>query len=370
MTDPISLNPHIVVLPPYNAGMSIGAARRASGHQSIARLASNENPDGCSPAVLEALAPTGLEPWRYSDPACMVLREALSEHLATHPDHIVVGNGSEEMIAALSRALLLPGDHVATVAPSFGLHEIEPRAMGATVVKIPMTSDLAFDLPAILDALSRRPKLLMLSSPWNPVGPALSHDALDAILKCISRETVLVFDEAYFEYADEAARVDGVALLAATDIRYVVLRTFSKAYGLAGLRVGYAVCSDIQVADAIRKAKTPFNVNVAAQTAALAALGDQAWMKASVARTRAERGRVALALQDMGYAPAVSQTNFLFFACHSDSTDIADRLLKEGVIVKPWREDGYQNFLRITIGHPDENDRLLLALRSLTISKV
>lgn len=229
-----------------------------------------------------------LEPWRYSDPACTALREALGEHLAVHPDHIIVGNGSEEMIAALSRALLLPGDHEVTVAPNFGLHEIEPRAMGAPVLKIPMTSGLDFDLPAILESQPRRPKLLMLSSPWNPVGPSLSHEALDAILKSMSREIVFVFDEAYFEYADEATRVDGVALLAATDIRYVVLRTFSKAFGLAGLRVGYAVCSDLQIADAIRKAKTPFNVNVAAQTAAIAALGDQAWTKASVARTRAE----------------------------------------------------------------------------------
>jgi histidinol-phosphate aminotransferase len=366
MATRIGFNPHVTALPAYNAGLNLAVAQRISGRDDIARLASNENPDGCSPEVLAALAPAVVEPWRYADPACAALREALSAHLGIAPDCIVAGNGSEEMIAAVSRAVLQPGQEVLTVVPSFGLHEIEPLAVGARVTKVPMTADLDFDLDALVAALARAPRLFMLSSPWNPVGPALSRESLKRLIGAMSPDTLLVFDEAYFEYAGGADVPDGIASLSEAGVRFVVLRTFSKAYGLAGLRVGYAVCSDAELAVALSKAKTPFNVNAAAQAAAVAALGDQAWMKASVARTRVELERVAASLRAMGFVPARSQTNFLFFDCGQSSTHVAEGLLREGIIVKPWREPGYEQFLRVTIGHAGDNDRFLEALHRLT----
>lgn len=365
MTRPaIALNPNLAALPPYNAGMTLARAQELSGLQDIARLASNENPEGCSPAVLAALASPDFQPWRYADPACTALRAALADRLGTDPACIVAGNGSEEMIAAISRATLGPGAAALTVVPSFGLHEIEPLALGATVTKVAMTADAGFDLPALEAALARGPRVLFLSSPWNPVGPALDLAALRRLIAATRPGTLFVLDEAYFEYADASAP-DGLRALTGAGVDFVVLRTFSKAYGLAGLRVGYAVCSHPDIARVIAAAKTPFNVNAAAQVAALAALQDQAWMQASVARLRAERDRVAAALRGMGLAPAPSQTNFLFFDCGRDSAVAASDLIRAGVIVKPWREPGYQRHLRVTIGAQAENDRLIAALGGL-----
>ena len=175
----LKFNPHVAALPVYNAGMNVAVARARSGRDDIARLASNENPDGCSPHVMAALASAAFEPWRYADPACTALREELAKHLSVDAREIVVGNGSEEMIAAISRALLVEGASVVTVSPSFGLHEIEPLAMGAKVVKTPMTTDLGFDIDALVEAIAKGPRIVFVSSPWNPVGPALDRPALD-----------------------------------------------------------------------------------------------------------------------------------------------------------------------------------------------
>lgn len=358
----LMFNPHVAALPPYNAGMTLAKARSLSGHQDLARLASNENPDGCAPGVMAALGSAAFEPWRYADPACTALREALAARLGVDADVIVAGNGSEEMIAALSRAVLVAGAKVVTVVPSFGLHEIEPLAAGASVIKVPMTPDADFDLAALEAAMATAPRVVFLSSPWNPVGPALNKSALQRLIAAVRPGTLFVLDEAYFEFADASAP-NGIDVLRDSGIAWAVLRTFSKAYGLAGLRVGYAVCSDPEIARVIGSAKTPFNVNAAAQLAAVAALADAAWMKASVARIRMERDRVAQALAAMGIKAAASQTNFLFFDTGRDSAELAAALLKDGIIVKAWREVGYQSWLRATIGKPGDNDRLIAALR-------
>lgn len=358
----LMVNPHVAALPPYNAGMSLARARALSGHDDLARLASNENPYGCSPAVLAALAGGDFEPWRYADPACTALREALAKRLGVDAGVIVAGNGSEEMIAAISRGVLVAGTRVVTVVPSFGLHEIEPLAAGASVLKVPMTAAAGFDLAALEAAIAACPRVVFLSSPWNPVGPGLDRAALQRLIAAVRPGTLFVLDEAYFEYAD-ASLPDGIETLRDSGIAYVVLRTFSKAYGLAGLRVGYAVCSDPEIARVIASAKTPFNVNGAAQLAAVAALEDDAWMKASVARIRSERDRVALALAAMGLNAAPSQTNFLFFDTGRDSSIVAAALLQDGIIVKPWREAGYTTWLRATIGKPADNDRLIASLK-------
>ena len=250
------------------------------------------------------------------------------------------------------------------MVPSFGLHEIEPLAAGATVVKLPMTPALGFDVEAIARELTTQPRLLLLSTPWNPVGPALDEAQLRKLVAALQPGTLFVLDEAYFEYADPG-NPDGIALLRAAGVPHVVLRSFSKAYGLAGLRVGYAVCSDARVARLLAAAKTPFNVNAAAQIAALAALGDEAWMRASVARTRAERERVAAGLVELGLQVASSQTNFVFFETSQDSAELAGALLLDGIIVKGWREPGYERWVRATIGHAADNDRLLAALGRL-----
>lgn len=362
MTNVLRLNPHVAELPPYNAGMNIAVARRLTGLADIAALASNENPYGCSPKVRTALAL--LDPSRYADPACVVLRAALSKKLDVAPDRIVVGNGSEEMIAAVCRAVLRPFSTVVTVVPGFGLHEIEPRANGAKIVKVAMTKDLGFDLDALMHALRKKPSIIFLSSPSNPVGPALDRDGLSRLIAAVPKETLLVLDEAYFEFRDEKTP-DGIKILADSGISYVVLRTFSKAYGLAGLRVGYAITSDERLAQAISSAKTPFNVNAVAQIAAVAALEDENWMRHSVAKVTAERDRMARQVNSLGLFVAESQTNFLFINVGCDSVAAFEHFLSHGIIVKPWKEPRFETFIRVTVGLPAENDRFFEALTLL-----
>ncbi len=357
-------NPHVEALPKYNAGLGLAAARAVSGREQIARLASNENPHGCSPAVHRALAAGKVELWRYSDPNCDLLRAALGIKLGVDPALLVIGNGSEEMIAAASRAFLTVGAEALTVTPCFGLHEIEPLAVGARVTKVPMTADYDFDVPALEAALAQAPDILFLPSPWNPVGAALGHESLARVIAAAPAATLFVLDEAYREFTSDAIP-DGLEMLRKADRPHVVLRTFSKAFGLAGLRVGYAVCSSVRVAKMLSAAKTPFNVNAVAQAAAVAALGDEAWMRDAVAQLCAERDRVAQALRSLGLRVARSEGNFLFFDTGRPSAEVATALLKAGVIVKPWLEPKYQSFIRVSIGTVADNDQFLEALAAI-----
>jgi histidinol-phosphate aminotransferase len=358
----LAFNPHVAALPTYNAGLPVAVAREVSGHSFIARLASNENPFGCSPKVTAALASSAFEPWRYADPAARDLREALAKSLGIDANEIVCGNGSEEMIAAISRAFLVPGGLAVTVVPSFGLHEIEPLANGAKVIKVPMTKDLTFDIPAIEGALAQKPQVFFISTPSNPVGVTLDLASLERLAAANGKATLFVLDEAYREFT-EPGFPDGLEVLRRLDVPHVILRTFSKAYGLAGLRVGYAACSSAEIARVINAAKTPFNVNAAAQIAAIAALADDAWMRDAVARINAERDRVRKVLAGLDVWMAPSQTNFLFLDCKGDSSECAKFLLKEGVIVKGWREADYERFLRVTIGTTEENEKFIAAFK-------
>ena len=360
----LSFNPNIAALPKYNSGLTLAAARAVSRRENIARLASNENPYGCSPEVNRALASSALEIGRYSDPNCETLRSELATRLGVNAAELVIGNGSEEMIAAAARSFLTEGAVALTVAPCFGLHEIEALAMGAKVIKVPMTADFGFDVPGLISALRERPNLVFLPSPWNPVGAALDAEQLGEIVAAISPATMFVLDEAYREFVP-ADIPDGVAFMRAAGVPHIVLRTFSKAYGLAGLRVGYAVCSDSRIARMLFAAKTPFNVNSAAQMAAVAALNDEAWMRASVLKIVRERDRVQAELQSRGIPVAPSLANFVFFDGGMSSTDLSKALLEDGIIVKPWLEIGYGRFVRASIGTPAENDRLLESLERL-----
>lgn len=347
--------PEVAALPAYNAGMTASLARKISGRQDIAALASNENPYGVAPGVLSALA--GFRPSRYSDSASGLLREALAVHLGVPVERILCGNGSEELIAAIARGYLSKGDTALTIAPCFGLHEIEPLAAGAQVVKVPMTAEMDYDIAALEAALAKGPKVVFLSSPSNPVGKALTEAELERLLAALRPETLFVFDEAYFEMIGPGYP-DGLDVLSRHGSKnWVVLRTFSKAYGLAGLRVGYGITSDATIAKAMRASLTPFNVNAAAQLAAVAALEDAGWMREATRKLRESRDLLARRLTAMQVRVIPSQTNFLFLDLGRDAAPVAKGLLQQGIVVKAWAEPGYTNFLRVSIGLPEENER-------------
>jgi histidinol-phosphate aminotransferase len=356
--------PEVRGLPAYNAGLSSEVVRQRYGVQHVARLASNENPFGPSPAVGLALAQLALSAGLYPDANCRALRAAIAARIGAQPEQVVVGNGSENVLEMLCQAFLEPGDRVVTLLPSFGLHEIYPRMMGARVQMLPVTAALEFDVDAWVAAMTQgpAPKLAMLSNPSNPVGCMLDAAALRRIVQATPPQTLLVIDEAYYEYALHSRGFpDALAELRAQARPWIVLRTFSKAWGLAGLRVGYGIASDACLVQMLDRVRTPFNVNVAAQTAALAAWGDAAYMQQCVSRTVAQREGMAAQLRGMGVVVAPSSTNFLFLDLQRPNGPVAEALLARGVVVKPWKEAGYESFIRVSIASKEDNALFLQA---------
>ena len=356
--------PEVRGLPAYNAGLSSEVVRQRYGVQHVARLASNENPFGPSPVVGLALAHLALSAGLYPDANCRALRAAIAARTGAQPEQVVVGNGSENVLEMLCQAFLEPGDRVVTLLPSFGLHEIYPRMMGAHVQMLPVTSALEFDVDAWVAALTQgpAPKLAMLSNPSNPVGCMLDATAFGRIVQATPQETLLVIDEAYYEYALHSPGFpDALAELRAQNRPWIVLRTFSKAWGLAGLRVGYGIASDARLVQMLDRVRTPFNVNVAAQTAALAAWNDAAYMQQCVSKTVEQREWLDAQLRSLGVVIAPSATNFLFLNLQRPNGPVAEALLARGVVVKPWKEMGYESFIRVSIASVEDNALFLQA---------
>ena len=357
--------PEVRDLPAYHAGLSSEAVRQRHGVSHVARLASNENPFGPSPAVAQALAGLAASAGIYPDANSHALRGAIASRSGAQPGEVVMGNGSENLLEVLCQAFLSPGDRVVTLLPSFGLHDIYPRMMGARVQMVPVTAALEFDVQAWCDALAngpQAPKLALLSNPSNPVGCMLDAHAFRRIVQATPPETLLVIDEAYYEYARLTPGFpDALAELRAQARPWIVLRTFSKAWGLAGLRVGYGIASNEKLVQILDRVRTPFNINLAAQTAALAAWNDPAHMAMSVRETVARRELLAAQLRALGVTMAPSAANFLFLNLQRPNGPVAEGLLARGVIVKPWKERGYENFIRVSIGSAEDNALFLQA---------
>lgn len=360
--------PEVRSLASYNAGLSAENVKSRYGVTRVAKLGSNENPLGPAPAVAAAMAGACAHVALYPDANCQLLREALASQLDVPPNQLVFGNGSEDLLGIVSRVFLDHGDEVVTVVPSFGLHFIYPQATGAQVIGVPMNADGGFDVPAMIAALTPRTRLLMFSCPSNPVGTTLDAAQLRQLVDALPSNCLMVFDEAYYEYAQaDADYPDCLSLLKAGDKPFILLRTFSKAYALAGLRIGYGVVSDPMLADLIDRLRTPFNINRVAQAAALAALADKQHLQAVVEHVARERERVAVALAEMGVEAIPSKANFLYFATPFAAETLNQALLAEGVIVKPWREAGYTQYLRVSIGSETDNNLFLAALSKALI---
>ncbi|MDN7181835.1 histidinol-phosphate transaminase [Caballeronia sp. SEWSISQ10-4 2] len=345
-------------LPAYNAGLSGEFVRARYGVPHVAKLGSNENPRGASAAVLAHLAEftTAGTLALYPDPSCGALRSLIAERLAVDPEQMLFGNGSEDLLAIAAHTFLAPGDEVITVIPSFGLHIIYPQSVGAEVVTVPMRADFEFDVDALIAAVSPRTRMLIISNPSNPVGCAMDASEMRRLLNAVSPRTLVLWDEAYFEYAaDKDGYPDSLAILRESDLPWLLLRTFSKAYGLAALRVGYGVASAPELAGLMNRVRTPFNINQIAQQAAAVAFNDQAHVAASVETARAGREWMRTALIRLGINPARSCANFLFFDCREDAAKLAGRMLEDGVIVKPWREAGYETCMRVSVGSTGDN---------------
>lgn len=361
----------IARLRPYEAGKPAEEVERELGVRNALKLASNENAFGPPPAALEAakLALTHLE--LYPDAASYRLREALAKRHELPMNQVVVGNGSNELIGMIARVFIGPGEHALSSAGSFIAYRIAARSHGRDFVEAPLGADFGFDVDALVAHADEATRVVYVANPNNPTGSYLRHEALSRLVRGLTAKAgpkgppILVLDEAYLEYVDEDevgadARRSSISIFE-TYPRTIILRTFSKAYGLAALRVGYALCR-ADVADYLNRVRDPFNLNTVGQFAALAALGEATWVEATTRAVIAERKRVADALRRLELQPLPSQCNFLLVDVGRDARSLNDQLMRRGVIARPMGAAGFPRHLRITIGRPEDNDRMLVAL--------
>jgi histidinol-phosphate aminotransferase len=353
-------------LPRYNSGLSAEYVRERYGVEEVAKLGSNENPFGAAPGTMAAIAAAAGECALYPDPSGDRLRAILSAKLDVPAERIALGNGSEDLIAIAAHTFLSPGDEFVTIRPSFGLHVLHAQSIGARLRAVPVLDNYRADGKGLIEALESRPRMLILSNPSNPTGLSITEDEMSRMLAAIPEETIFVFDEAYYEYAAaDPSYPDFLPMLKRLRSAWLMLRTFSKAYGLAGMRVGYGLTSDARLVDLMDRIRSPFNVNRLAQAGAIAALEETEFMRQCVSQTIEERGRVRRALAAMGYRTPESRANFLFVDAEEDASALSTRLLSQGVIVKPWRDPGFHQHMRVSIGSPRANDQFLDALNQV-----
>ncbi len=353
---------HVERLVPYSPGKPVEELERELGIQGAVKLASNENPMGPSPRVVEEVARAAAEANRYPDAAGWYLREALAAEMGVSMAEIVLGNGSNELIDLLCLTFAGPDGHVVFGEPSFVCYELGCLKVGAPYTKAPLRERVAWDVDALLGAVRPETRLLFVAHPNNPTGAHVPAPELERLLRELPPRVVAVVDEAYVEFA-EAADYRSAMEMRLLRERLVVLRTFSKAHGLAGLRVGFAV-APTRLVDYLNRVRAPFNVGRIAQRAALAALRDPEHVARYVALNREERARLARELVSLGFSVAPSQTNFLLVDFERSARAVYEALLRRGVIVRPMGPP-IETCQRVTVGLPEENDRLLEALRKL-----
>jgi histidinol-phosphate aminotransferase len=349
-------------LVPYKPGKPIEELERELGIKDAVKLASNENPFGPSPSVAKAIAEAASVLHRYPDASTFELRSALSAAHEIPMDEICVGNGSNELIDLLCRTFLTASDHALFADPSFVCYELGCIAANAAYTKLPLRDRFFYDAGSMLDAIRPETKLIFVANPNNPTGTHLGKDGLQRLLREAPPRVIVVLDEAYVQFADAPDFQSALELRSLRE-RLVVLRTFSKAYALAALRVGYAV-APAPIVDYLNRVRAPFNVNSLAQRAALAALGDRAYVERYVETNRGERARVCEALNALGLRVVPSQANFVLVDFARPGAQVYDELLRAGVIVRPMPPP-IDTCLRITVGAPRENDRLLDAVEAL-----
>jgi histidinol-phosphate aminotransferase len=353
--------PSVQSLVPYEPGKPVEEVQRELGLDRCVKLASNEGPFGPFPAALEALARSVEELNRYPDGGAWRLREALAAHCGVRFEDIAVGAGADGLVDCLSQATLDPGDEIVCGWPSFPSYVIDAIKLGAVPRQVPLR-DHRYDLEAILAAVGPRTKIVYVCHPNNPTGTMNTRTELDAFLDRVPGGVLVVVDQAYREYVEDPDYPDAIQEYFKAGRPVVVLRTFSKIYGLAGLRVGFMVAPPA-VVTAVNKVKRAFDVTSAAQEAALASLDDPAEIERR-RRVNAE-SIVALArtLRNNGLIPAApAVANFLYAETGSDSRPLFEALLREGVIVRPLHGFGAPTAIRITCGTPDENDFFAEAL--------
>jgi histidinol-phosphate aminotransferase len=347
------VRPAVAGLAPYEPGKPVEEVQRELGLERVVKLASNEGPYGPFPAALEAIARASLELNRYPDGGSYRLRNALAQRHGVRIEEITVCAGADAVVGYLSIASLEPGDEVVTGWPSFPSYVLDPLKLAAVPVRVPLRDD-RFDLEAMLEAITPRTKLVFIAAPNNPTGTTSTRAELDAYFAAVPAHVLTVLDQAYFEYVEDPDYPDAIEEYAKAGHRVLVLRTFSKIFGLAGLRIGYGIGPE-EVVTAIGKVRRAFDVTSAGQEAALASLDDDGELERRRTANREAMVMLADALRGVGLGfagPAVA--NFLFVEVGGEAEALNEALLRRGVIVRPLGSFGASGALRITAGTPDE----------------
>jgi histidinol-phosphate aminotransferase len=361
---------YISRLKPYVPGKPIEELERELGLTDIIKLASNESPLGPSPKAIAAIRETASNAHFYLEGSAPVLRAAVAEHLDVDPSLLVFGNGSDEVLLLLTTTLIDgPSDEIIIGDPSFAMYEIYATMANATLIKVPL-NDQTHDLAAMADCITDRTKLIFIANPNNPTGTLVEQPEIDAFIARVPDTVTVVFDEAYDEFVDQSKRPSTLPyVLRGRNV--VVTRTFSKAYALAGLRVGYGIAPK-ELASYLDRVRSPFNVNLIAQAAATAALADKAHLAQSVAVNTWGRKQLEGGATKLGMPFVPSQANFVMIdVSPSGHTGLAvyNALLREGVIVRPCAGFGLPNFIRVSVGTSEQIDRFLAALARVTRSE-
>ncbi len=347
----------------YVPGKPIEETEREYGVSNVLKLASNENPLGPSPLAVKAIEATLPRLHLYPDGSSFYLVRALAEHLQVQPNEVFVGSGSNEIIELLIRTFMHPGDEALICGGSFQMYKVALQSHGRPYTEVPMQAGYRYDLSAMAAKLSKKTRLVFLANPDNPTSTAFSKSELETFLGKVSDETIVVLDEAYFEYVDWAEYPNGLDYFRELP-NVVVMRTFSKIYGLAGVRLGYAVMQ-AKMVEYLNRTKMPFNLTSVAQVAGVAALKDVEHVRSTRQATWRGLRYLEEELKKLGLPVPRSHANFVFADLGRPNGPVFEQLLRRGVIVRPVTLSGWPNAVRITAGLQGQNERAVAALKEV-----
>lgn len=353
---------HIMAIKPYVPGKPVEEVERELGISGVIKLASNENPLGPPPSSIAILKEMADKVATYPDGNCYYLKNALADFIGVTPANLIVGNGSDEIIKFIAEAFLDEGDEMIMADPSFSEYDFAAKIMGGRTIPVP-TKKLTHDLDAMAAAVTEKTKLVFVCNPNNPTGTIVGKAEVDAFLDKLPQGVITVFDEAYFEYVTDEDYPQTLDYIhAGRDV--IVLRTFSKIYGLAGLRIGYGVAKP-ELLGMLNRVREPFNVNMLAQAAALAALNDGDHVVRS--RELNDEGKVYLGgeFDRLGLPYMPTHANFIWVQVKADSQQVFSKMLRRGVIVRTGDIFGHPDVIRVTIGTPEQNRRFIAALEEV-----
>ncbi|MEA3376490.1 MAG: histidinol-phosphate transaminase [Chloroflexota bacterium] len=350
-------------LDPYVPGTPVEEVQRQYGLEDVIKLASNENPLGPAPKAVEAIRKALPRLNTYPDGESRDLRQALAEFLDVAPSHVTVGNGADGIIMGTCMAYLDEESEVVVSRSSFPVYDIYTRVMRARLIKTPLR-EYRLDLDAMAEAITPRTRLVFVCNPNNPTGTIVTADEVSAFMERVPEYVLVVFDEAYYELVDADDFPETLAYVREGRRNVLVLRTFSKVFGLAGVRLGYGVAVP-EVLEPLQRVKEPFAVNLLAQAAGIGALEDESFLKRTVEMNRREREFLYAQFEELGLEVVPSHTNFILVKLGPDACQVQEELKKQGVIVRPCAGYDIPQFLRITVGDRAQNERLVSALETV-----